>query len=137
MRIDSAIALVNDLVYMPGWEFTATDHSARFEGTICVRIDYPTRNANRDQANDSYPQEIKPYATFPVIVRDMDNTRLYRAIANAIMRIWQHETREFLRVAPTMWAPFHPHNIDGMQRWIDTDGLDDFRLLLDLQFGIA
>lgn len=129
MEIPSALELVRNVIYRPGWEFTAEDHSARFEGTITVKISYPSRNANRDQAAIGYPQEIQPNATFPLIVADCDAESLYRKILAAILKIEEHEAREFFRVNPTCWAPFHPHRLDGMRRW----GAVEY----DLLFGIA
>lgn len=136
MEITSAIALVNNLIYKPGWQFIATDHSDRFEGSIKVRIDYPARNSNRDQAMTGYPEEIATYASFPVIVRDLDDSGLYREIMDAIICIESHEAREFLRVSLTGWAPFHPHRIDGMKRWNSTAVVSG-EFHLDLTFGIA
>ena len=131
MRVESAVELVNHLIYKPGWNITAKDHRNRFEGAIQVRIEYPARNSNREKAAKGYPEEIPggTYAEFPVIVEDCDDTGLYRKIINKIIDIEAHEAREFLRVEPTCWAPFHPHRIDGMKRWGDVEG--------DLKFGIA
>lgn len=129
MKIPTAIDLVTALTYKPGWSITATDHTNRYEGTIVVRIDYPARNSDRDQA-PAYPQEISTYASFPVIVEDCGGPDvLYRRILEAIVKIEEHEAREFLRVSPTRWAPFHPHTIDGMRRWGTPD--------MDIQFGIV
>lgn len=128
MLINTAIDLVNDLIYKPGWKLTATDHTKRFEGTVLLRIDYPARASEREEAPE-YAREITTYATFPVIVRDCDNEALYRKILECIFDIEMHEAREFLRVQPSMWAPFHPHRIDGMKRWGD--------VAHDLKFGIA
>jgi hypothetical protein len=130
MLVSSAVELVNQLVFKPGWTISATDHAKRFEGTILVRVDYPARNSNRDQADTGYPEEIMTYATFPIVVADCDDTALYRAVVNMLCEIETHEIREFLRVAPTNWAPFHPHRVDGMRRW----GGD---IRHDLQFGIG
>lgn len=135
MDVSSAVELVNNsLVYKPGWTFTATDHTDRFEDTIVVRVDYPARNSNRDQAEGEYPQEITTYASFPLVVKDCDDESLIFQLLQAIGRIEMHEAREFLRVKPTMWAPFHPHRADGMRRWSARTG---DRLVDDLQFGIA
>lgn len=134
MEISSALELVNNLVYKPGWKFTAEDHSNRFEGTIRVRVDYPALNSNREKAAEGYPEEINTYATFPLIVADCGDESLYFRIIEAIVMIEKHEAREFLRVAPTMWAPFHPHRIDGMRRWGKFTGEP---MISDLQFGIA
>lgn len=135
MDVRSAIELVNNsLVYKPGWTFTATDHTNRFEDTIVVRVDYPARNSNRDQAAEGYQEEIMTYASFPLVVKDCDDESLMFQILDAIGKIEMHEAREFLRLAPTMWAPFHPHRVDGMRRWSARTGEP---LVGDLQFGIA
>lgn len=135
MNVSSAVELINNsLVYKPGWAFTATDHTNRFEDTIVVRVDYPARNSNRDQAADGYQEEIQTYASFPLVVRDCTDEDLVFQVLQAIGRIEMHEAREFLRLKPTMWAPFHPHKVDGMTRWTERTG---DRLVDDLQFGIA
>lgn len=134
MEIASALDLVHTVVYKPGWEFIATDHTSRFEGTITVKVVYPARNSNRDQADAGYPEEITTYATFPLVVADCDDESLYLQILQAIVKIETHEAREFLRIKPTNWAPFHPHRVDGMRRW---HKMMSQPLIDDLQFGIA
>lgn len=134
MDTEQAVATVNSMVYLPGWTFTAQDHSNRFEGTITVRIDYPALNSNRDQAPD-YPEAINTYATFPITVGDCDDeTDLYYKMIGHLMDIWAHETREFLRVPGSLEAPFHPHRLKGMRRWAQKTGTP---MAADLQFGIA
>ncbi|MFC8429277.1 hypothetical protein [Streptomyces sp. NPDC057253] len=135
METSSAIELIDDVIYKPGWIFTARDHAKRFEGTIIVRVDYPARNSNRDQSRVGYPEEITTYAEFPLVVKACTDEDLYIALLRMIMSIEEHEAREFLRVQPTHWAPFHPHRADGMRRWAARNGKSD--LLADLQFGIA
>lgn len=137
MNVDSAILLVANLVYKPDWLFEATDHTNRFEGSIKVKITYPALNSNRDQASVCYPEQITTYAEFPMVVANCDDSSLYRQIANAIVKIEEHEMREFLRVQPTYWAPFHPHRIDGMKRWNTTDHIAADQVTPDLQFGVA
>lgn len=129
MNVSSAVRLVNELVYKPGWSFSAEDHTNRFEGSIKVRIDYPAMNSNRDRAEHGYDEEIKTYASFALIVQDCDDITLYRKLLDRIIQIEIHEAREFLRVEPTFWAPFHPHRIDGMQRWGAVEN--------DLLFGVC
>jgi hypothetical protein len=128
MRVDSAVDLVNGIVYRPGWTITAKPHTARFEGAICVRIEYPAQNTDRDQAPD-YPTPIQTRATFPLIVSECDDVALYRQVMDAIMEIEEHEAREYFRVEPTHWAPFHPHRVEGMNRWGNPQR--------DLRFGLA
>ena len=132
MLVSSAVELVNQLIFLPRWKITATDHTKRFEGTILVRVDYPARNSNRDQADGGYAEEIDTYASVPIVVADCDDVSLYRAVVEMLCEIQQHEIREFLRVAPTNWAPFHPHRVDGMRRWAEGGSLRS-----DLQFGIG
>jgi hypothetical protein len=130
MEVPSAVALVNALIYKPNWTIRAEDNTARFEGTICVFIDYPARSLNRDQAASGYPEEIMTKAAFRLTVSDCnDDTTLYRKVIDSILRIETHEAREALRVFPTYWAPFHPHREGGMMRWGDPSG--------DLTFGIV
>jgi hypothetical protein len=141
MEVSSAIDLVNTLVFIPEWKFTATDHTNRFEGTVQVRIDYPARASERNEAPD-YPRQIMTYAVFPIVVSECDDAAVYRKVLRAIVEIQEHEAREFLRVMPTMWAPFHPHRVDGMKRWAAMGGCKEFddlgdAIRRDLQFGIA
>ncbi len=122
--------LVNLIIYRPGWTIAATDHQNRYEGAIKVRIDYPAQSTDREEARGGYTHEITTYATFPIIVADCpDETALYRRVIDAILKIEAHEAREYFRVQPTYWAPFHPHRIDGMRRWGDAES--------DLVFGIG
>ncbi len=130
MNVATAIALVNQIIYRPGWVIEAVDHTNRFEGAIQVCIGYPSRNSNRDQADAGYPEKIDTRAIFPVVVGECeDQTALYRLVIDRIIEIEVHEAREFFRIAPTDWAPFHPHRADGMRRWGTPDA--------DLMFGIA
>ena len=135
MEAKSAIKLIHDVIYKPGWVFVARDHTGRFEDSITVRIEYPARNSNRDQAVAGYPKEINTYAEFPLVVKDCTDEDLYAELLRMIMSIEEHEAREFLRVEPTQWAPFHPHRVDGMRRWAARTGRTDLRA--DLQFGLA
>lgn len=134
MMVTTAIQLINNLVYKPEWKFTAEDHTNRFEGMVKVRIDYPARNSNRNTAplfEDDIPIT---YAVFSIIVGDCNEIGLYKRLLDSILDIEAHEAREFLRVAPTYWSPFHPHRIDGMKRWAELTGQS---IRFDTQFGIA
>lgn len=129
MEVSTALELIDTLIYKPGWTFSATDHTNRYEGSIILRIDYPARNTDRDQAPD-YPVEINTYAQEPILVADCrDVVDLCRQVLRVIDAIDEHEARESLRVAPSNWAPFHPHKVDGMKRWGCTE--------TDLKFGIG
>ena len=128
MDVESAIKVVNELIYKPGWQFTATDHTNRFANSIKVRISYPARNSNRECA-PLYLEEIETYATFAFNVEQLDAIGICREMLSALIEIETHEAREFLRFPDSLDAPFHPHNLDGMLRWGNVQR--------DIQFGIA
>jgi hypothetical protein len=130
MDVTIAVDLVNSLIYKPGWRISATDHTNRFEGAIKVRIDYPAENTNRDKAIEGYTEHIDTYAQFPMYVVDCDRLGVLRRVLQGIMRIEEHESREYFRTQPEYDAPFHPHKREGSLAW-GVEPADD------LHFGIA
>lgn len=134
MNVDTAIRLIDQLVYKPGWKFTGKDHTNRFEGTIILHVDYHAFASDRPDAEQGYKREIDTYAEFPIVVQNCDAEDLYFKILECIGEIEMHEAREFLRVFPSYWAPFHPHQVDGMRKWQDRTGRP---MVQDLQFGIG
>lgn len=140
MQVATAVELVHQLAFFPGFEFKAHDHTSRFEGTIKVRIEYEAWNTNRETLEDGqYTEKIRTYAEFPLMVEDItDEAVLYRRLMVVLMRLYEHEAREALRVKGTLWAPFHPHRLGGMRRWLETS--DDSSLLdlsTDFTFGVC
>lgn len=130
MEINSACRMINQLVYKPQWSFEATDFANRFEGAIQICVRYPAAMSERAEAEMGYPKLFDARANFTIQVEDCDEVMLYRRLlTDVIFRIERHEAREFLRVLPTYWAPFHPHRMDGMKRWGEVE--------LDLHFGLA
>lgn len=128
MEVESAVRLLNEVVYKPGWSITAEDFSKRFEDAVAVHFEYPARQSERPDSFDGYPNAIMARASFVVMASECgEDCDLYRKLLRLITRIEEHEAREFLRVKPTNWAPFHPHRADGMKRWGDEYG--------DLTFG--
>lgn len=130
MIVTSAVELVKALVFIPGWHISARDYSSRFEGCIAVDFVYPAQRSERELA-PTYLEEVPngARASFPIPVADLDDIGLYRAVLDRIIEIQLHEAREFLRVAPTYWAPFHPHRADGMARYGSVSS--------DLTFGLV
>ena len=129
MTPETAICLVSNIVMLPGWELSACDHSDRFEGSIKLELHYTVPNTNRENA-PCYDTELSTYASEPIFVINCnDPVELYRRIINWIAEVQLHELREAFRIAPTMWAPFHPHKQDGMERWGTPER--------DLKFGVA
>ena len=139
MDVQSAIKLIGQIKIMPFWDLEAEDHTHRFEGAICLKVTYPSYETSREMFALGYPEANRPYAKFPIIVRDLDDIGLYRAITAILVEIYEHEVREFLRISPTGWAPFHPHQIDGMRRWESGTiaWKDSIQLRGDLQFGLS
>lgn len=140
MQVDTAIRLVNEIKFFPGWRFEATDHCKRFEDSITITITYPSWETNRTDAELGYPSGNEPHATFPLMVGNIkDDLELYRVLLHVVAEINSHEAREALRVAPTYWAPFHPHKTGGIMQWIDTESVcEDYRKYLpDMHFGVA
>lgn len=150
MNTDTAIALIGNMVYKPGWEFTAEDNTGRFEGSIKLTVRYPCVDSNRDRAAAGYPEtdesgtatmrpDGKARASYVLMVCDCDDdVALWHLVAQMIMNIEEHEMREFLRITPTYWAPFHPHRSDGMKRWAAVTGKPvEHIVATDLTFGLA
>lgn len=140
MDIQTAIDLISQITYKPGWIITSRDNSKRFESSICVDITYPATNSDRSEAPD-YSTPILPNgarASFAVMVNKLDNVALYAAICQFIMTIEEHEMREFFRINPTYWAPFHPHKTDGMARWAAMHDIPvHIQTYKDMTFGLS
>jgi len=139
MQVSTAVELIHQLVFFPGFEFKATDHTNRFEGSVKVRVEYDAWNTNRETLTDGqYTEKIKTYAEFPLMVEDLnDEVMLYRRLMRVLMRIYEHEAREALRVRGTSWSPFHPHRVGGMRRWLQTSVDDGLDLTGDFTFGLC
>lgn len=132
MNPTTACRIINqNIVFAPGWEFEAVDFSERFEDAVCVNVSYPAVETNRDEAEVGYQRDVIAHAKFCILVgMCKDQVDLCRCIVTDVIQpIMLHEAREMLRMAPTFWAPFHPHKIDGMKRWGDVLG--------DTRFGIV
>ena len=141
MQVHTALELINQLIFFPGFEFKAHDYTDRFEGSVKVRVEYDAWNTNRETVKDEhYTEQIRTYAEFPLMVEDInDDAVLYRRLMGVLMRLYEHEAREALRVKGTQWSPFHPHKVGGMRRWLQTsqEGLLPDALLMDFTFGVC
>lgn len=136
MNPDSACKLINEsLFYRPGWTFEAVKHTQRFENAIRVRIEFDTVDTSEPTADNTYETPFRLHVSFTLMVGRMDDVGLYKALLGVILRVEEHEAREFLKVKPTQWAPFHPHTEDGIKRWHETAMLPDYAIA-DLQYGL-
>ena len=130
MKVSTANSLISQLTLKPDWRIE-TWQNYRFEDSLTMQVSYPAFNYNRENASQGYEHyPIEASASFNLMVGDIDeDVDLYLMVMSKLMEIEQHEWREALRVAPTFWAPFHPHRMDGMKRW----GSPDY----DYSFGLA
>lgn len=129
MLVETAIRLVEEISFRPGWTFTATEYK-RFESAICLTVSYPAPETGRDNWAKGYPEEIRVTPSFPIQIHDCaDACAFYRKVMAIIGQIDEHEAREIFRIQPTGWAPFHPHQTDGMDRWGNPHE--------DLRFGLV
>lgn len=135
MKPESACRLINEsMMYRPGWTFDASEHKERFENAIRVRIEFDTLDTSA-VTDAGFDSSFRLHVTFTLMVGKMDDVGLYRAVLGVILRVEEHEAREFLRIRPTHWAPFHPHQDDGIERWHKTPDVPDY-FVTDIQYGI-
>jgi len=131
MEVQTAIRLIELVVYKPDWTIDVEDGTNRYEGGVKVRITAPSRRTEREEAANGFPTEIMPYADFMLQVGSVQTPAELMTLlfTEAIMRFELHEAREFFRVLPSYWAPLHPHREDGMKRW--------GKVYEDMTYGLA
>lgn len=115
MDNETAVNMINDLHFMPGWSFQAIDSGGR---TIFARALIETVNSNQDQALKGYPQHV--ILERGLLVRPDEYATegdLSEALFSWCYEILTHEAREFFRIGPDMRAPFHPHRPEGERAW--------------------
>lgn len=140
MSVETALDLINTnhIKYRPGWTFEATDYTKRFQNAIMVKFIFPAYHTEKDNAKAGYPERTDgSWAQFPILLEGVaDINDLAYKILCCIREIEVHEAREFLKVGPTFWAPFDPHNYGGMHRWSDKTG-NPYSIELDLKYGVS
>ncbi len=119
MLVESAVAIINNgIVFFPGWTVHAEDFTARHEGAVALHIEGTSWETNRPEAMAGFPEINHPRVVRIIQVADLnDDISLHRVVLQQFIDFFIHEAREAYRVQPTGWAPFHPHQIDGMKRW--------------------
>lgn len=143
MEIETAITLIERMVYRPGWRFVPIDHTKRVEGCILLEIHYGEVNTDRDKAKAGFPEYLdNVIATEPILVGECEtDQQLYFLVLMQCIEIEIHEARELLRMSDTHHAPFHPHKPGAMRRfrehgqWYEAAGLRE--LERDIKFGRA
>jgi hypothetical protein len=125
MNVETAIHLVDSMIYKPGWYFEAEDATDRFEDAIRITVHANSFRTERYlvDRDGHYTEPIDARSAFTIFCGDCNRPEdfLRRMFEEAIMPTELHEAREFFRNRHTHWAPFHPHRIDGMKRWGSPD----------------
>lgn len=138
MRVETALVLINEsLVFLPNWTIEATDHRKRYEDAICLRLTIKDAPFSEREEAPKYLRHVPNgvHSEFPIHVGDCnDIDELAGRVLDAILDTFAHEAREFLRIKPTMWAPFHPHKRDGIDRWTARTGRHPDQ---DFKYGIV
>lgn len=138
MTVQRMCELIHSMHYRPGWTFTATDYTKRFEQGCQVTVTFPAPNTNRDLATVGYPVEITVEVNFVVRLCDCaTEDDLWFQMLGIVASIDMHEAREFLRVGSDYDAPFHPHRLEGMALFARKTypGHEDLSILNDMNYG--
>jgi len=117
METASAVELINDIHFMPGWRISAELNWWSRGRLVEVTCEVDTVNSDRDMALRGYPQKITIAPSMVINPADVsDADELYAGILGWLVELFTHEAREFLRVGNGMEAPFHPHKAEGNAR---------------------
>jgi hypothetical protein len=118
MHAMQAAHIVNNIVFRPGWRFTAASYWPRPDDAILVDVTVETQDTNT--APDYRKRIIIAPGPFVIDVAGLDEDDLWYQIKMLIEGINDHEDREFLRDGRPgrgNHAPFHPHHREGELRW--------------------
>lgn len=132
MKAEEAAAIVNGMIFRPGWRLRAEPAGkdflmsllftrAELEHRIIVQASVPTVDTSYVADNGTYtvPKRMDPAAM--IDVSDLhDEADIAAALLTQLVGPFQlHEDREFLRVrAGGRWAaPLHPHTDEGIAAW--------------------
>lgn len=143
MELSTAVTLINDAAFLPGWQIVAEDHTRRFGGTIKLSTVLDTVDTNRE--NVARDDDGRPYfvhnidggarAAFEVYVGDVqDREQLALKVVDKLTEVFRHEAREALRWGDTLDASLHPHRPEGMSAH---ERLTGTPLINDYSYGTA
>lgn len=127
----------NDLVYKPDWDIEATCHTHRFNETVKVTFQFTCFNTNREvvQRGVQHLSAFRNHVALLLPVGKFKTTDdLMEGMLDLILRVEEHEAREFLRNKREGFrAPFHPHIEECMVEYAERKGTEC--LLKDLLYG--
>ncbi len=137
MEIDHAIRTLESCTYKPGWEWECTDLRKRFENGIEMLVTFDAHDTSPSCALEGWPDRcvFRNRVKVKLMVgRFRNETELLKAFLDCLMKIEEHESREFLKTADGE-SPFHPHTDEGITAWHETPKVPPY-YVTDIQYGI-
>lgn len=113
MNAELAAELLSSMAYKPGSQVIA---AAVDSGTVLFGMEFDTYDSTPEPDGYQPPVTI---TTPPILidVTSLDTEGVLGAGLNAILKVEEHETREFWRPRSGIIAPFHPHSKSGEAAW--------------------
>jgi hypothetical protein len=113
MDAATALRVVRDITYKPGWTFDARER----DGGVHLLIEFRAPNSDSYWAPE-YPQTIIAGGAFQVSLTgcrtEMD---VWNLVFQCVMAIELHEAQEFFAVDARWKKPYHPHTHVGRLVW--------------------
>ena len=141
MDVTRAIDLLSNVTYRPEWHWTVKSHENRFKQAVVITFYYNVRDTAYSKA-PAYEEFVEIFASWVLLVGELNEERLYAEFFKLIMQIELHESREFFSVQTAdgdySRKPFHPHRHDGMVGYARAAELSEAQQIVsDLNFGTA
>lgn len=144
METRKAIDIINNnLAYKPDWNIEAYVPFYETSGVnIRVLFRFPSYNSNRELfIRDMHAKDgvFENMVGFPMRVDDVETEDdLVYKILEHIMKIEQHEAREFLRLKNSEYAyraPFHPHRGETVINYATRQDRPGISVAEDMLYG--
>lgn len=143
METHEAIDIINNnLAYKPGWNIEAyVPFYEPKHGNIRVLFRFPAYNSARELfIHDEAEGPFENIVGFPLGVSELETADdLVYKILEQIMRIENHEAREFLRLKNDSEykyrAPFHPHRDRTMVNYAERTDNPGRTMVQDILYG--
>lgn len=112
MDYRTASKILRDVNIMPGWSM---NHWPIDSYTMAVEFQFLAPNSS------DWPTYERKSIAGDVFELNLDEIEtaldLHRIMVDKLVKLYEHEVREFYRVSPTWVAPFHPHTNAGNLAW--------------------
>jgi|1185.fasta_scaffold185450_1 hypothetical protein len=142
MEASNACRIINDdIVFQPDWKITAEENTKRFENGVKIHIEFFAYDSSREHFERGnvhlYPVNIRVDFSMQVDECRTPEDVMFK-LFEIIMKVYEHETREFLRLKSARHAaPFHPHKPATMMEYHDRMGTGAHGMVHDLIYGIG